>query len=73
MKSKIILCFVFSISVALFACSNNRGTEGKTGNSTDTNYSDSRRNSTVTTNTITEDSTATRDSAQHQGRQGVDQ
>ena len=73
MKSKHFLYLVLSAWFTVVGCSNNRGTEGKTDNSTDTNYSDSRRNSTVTTNTITKDSTATRDSAQHQGRQGVDQ
>lgn len=61
----ICLCGIF-----FYACNNEKGVQSN-GNKdvADTNYSDSRRNSTGTNNTITGDSSATLDSAMHKGRQ----
>ncbi|HEY0059682.1 MAG TPA: hypothetical protein VGB56_11125 [Flavisolibacter sp.] len=68
MKKAIFYSCTLSLVLVLTACTNNRNGEQDTLSDTnDTNFSDSRRNSLGTSNTITGDSTATMDSAQHGG------
>ncbi|HVG12900.1 MAG TPA: hypothetical protein VM843_07840 [Flavisolibacter sp.] len=68
MKKVLFYGWAVSLALGLTACSNNRNGEQDTLSDTnDTNFSDSRRNSLGTSNTITGDSTATMDSAQHGG------
>ena len=70
MKRIVGYSLVYLVSVSVISCNNASSPESDAGQSaTDTNFSDSRRNSTGTSNTITGDSTATLDSAMHKGRQ----